>query len=87
MSLTPEDRRKHGRIGALVMHSLNDTLVVSAPGRLAARAKLDERLLADVDPDGSLPGAERARRLGYARKAYFSQLALRSAKARRRSAA
>ncbi len=40
-----------------------------------------------VDPDGSLSPAERARRAGLARKAYFTRLALRSAQARRKAPA
>lgn len=37
----------------------------------------------DVDPDGVLHPAERARRAEHARKAHFRRLALRSAAARR----
>jgi hypothetical protein len=36
-----------------------------------------------VDPDGTLPEAERLRRAEAARKAYFTGLAFKSAKARR----
>lgn len=87
MSLTPEERRMRGRIGAWRMHALHDTNAVSAPGRAAAKAKLDERLLAEIDPDGILTAAERARRLTFARKAHFQQLAFRSARKRRRRVA
>lgn len=38
----------------------------------------------EVDPDGSLPPAERAKRAEHARKAYFKRLALKSAQTRRR---
>lgn len=38
----------------------------------------------EVDPDGVLAPAERARRAAHARKAYFARLALKSAQARRR---
>ncbi len=37
----------------------------------------------EVDPDGTLEPAERERRAAHARKAYYSALALKSAKARR----
>jgi hypothetical protein len=40
-----------------------------------------------VDPDGVLSPAERARRAGHARKAYFTRLALRSAQAQRKTPA
>jgi hypothetical protein len=37
-----------------------------------------------VDPDGTLPAAERTRRAKHARTAHFKRLALKSAQARRR---
>ncbi len=46
-----------------------------------------ERFERQVDPDGVLTPAERARRAGHARKAYFARLALRSAQARRKTSA
>jgi hypothetical protein len=45
-----------------------------------------ERFEREVDPDGTLPPAERAKRAEYARKAYFQRLALKSAQVRRRRA-
>jgi hypothetical protein len=56
----------------------------SARTEPARRALLDhfER---EVDPDGVLSPAERTRRAGHARKAYFARLALRSAQARRKT--
>lgn len=48
-----------------------------------AREAFDARFEREVDPDGTLPPAERARRAEHARKAYFYRLALKSAKARR----
>jgi hypothetical protein len=59
-----------------------DPAARTAPAR---RALLD-RFEREVDPDGVLAPAERARRAGHARKAYFSRLALQSAKARRKAA-
>ncbi|MDZ7677039.1 MAG: hypothetical protein U5K29_00630 [Acidimicrobiales bacterium] len=50
-----------------------------------ARAAFLERFEAEVDPDGALTPEERARRAEHARKAYFADLALRSAKARRQA--
>jgi hypothetical protein len=52
-----------------------------------ARRALLDRFEREVDPDGVLSPAERARRAGHARKAYFTRLALRSAQARRRTPA
>lgn len=51
-----------------------------------ARAALQAKFELEVDPDGSLPPAERARRAEHARKAYYTRLALKSAKARRDAA-
>jgi hypothetical protein len=48
-----------------------------------ARAGMDKRFEREVDPDGILPPAERARRIGLARRAYFAKLALKSAQVRR----
>lgn len=48
-----------------------------------ARAALMARFEAEVDPAGTLPPDERARRAEHARKAYFLRLSLKSAKARR----
>jgi hypothetical protein len=50
----------------------------------AARAAFSDRFEREVDPDGVLDPAERARRADMARKAYFTRLALKSAQARRR---
>ncbi len=52
-----------------------------------ARQAFLDRFEREVDPDGTLPPAERARRAEHARKAYFTRLALASAKARRKPAA
>jgi hypothetical protein len=52
-----------------------------------ARDKFLERFEREVDPDGILPRAERARRAEHLRKAYFTRLALKSAQARGRNKA
>lgn len=71
-----------GRIGALVVHSRGRTN--TAPARAAFMARWDR----EVDPEGVLTPEERAKRADFARRAYFTRIALRSAKARaRRSAA
>ncbi|WP_222267407.1 hypothetical protein [Modestobacter marinus] len=51
-----------------------------------ARAALVSKFEREVDPNGVLPPAERARRAEHARKAHFTRLALRSAQARRKVA-
>jgi hypothetical protein len=52
-----------------------------------ARAAFASRFEREVDPDGILIPAERARRAEHARKAYFTRLALKSAQARRKGRA
>lgn len=51
-----------------------------------ARAALQAKFEREVDPDGTLPLAERTRRAEHARKAYYTRLALKSAKSRRDAA-
>ncbi|HZL05901.1 MAG TPA: hypothetical protein VFE45_10880 [Coriobacteriia bacterium] len=48
-----------------------------------ARAAFNRRFEDEVDPDRAMTTAERGRRAGSARKAYFMRLALKSAQARR----
>jgi hypothetical protein len=60
----------------------DDRAAATAP----ARAGLDARFVAEVDPDGMLDPAERARRVASKRRAYFARLALLSAQSRRRAA-
>lgn len=81
--LSPSQRTLRARIGAHTLHSKYDSRLTSAPGRKAATAKLNERLLAEIDPHNQLPEVERARRLHHARKAHFSRLALGRVKAGR----
>lgn len=49
----------------------------------AARNAFADRFEREVDPDGTLPPAERAKRADAAKRAYFHRLALKSAQARR----
>jgi hypothetical protein len=77
--LTPEQRAMHGRMGAHRVHSMG--LTNTGPARDAFNARFER----EVDPDGTLPPEELAKRVKHARKLYFSQLAKKSAKARRRA--
>jgi hypothetical protein len=77
--LTPEQRSLRSRLAAHSLHSQRDSRELTAK----ARAKFLGRFLDEVDPDRELPEAERLRRAEHARKAYFTRLALASAKARR----
>lgn len=78
--LTPADRVLRGRLAAHTSWArTEDRSARTAPAR---RAALD-RFEREVDPEGTLDAAERARRVEHARKAYFTGLALKSARARR----
>ncbi len=77
---TPSERALIGRIGAYTMLAHHDAQAVTR----AARAAFWDRFEREVDLDGVLDSAERARRADMARKAYFTRLALKSAQARRR---
>lgn len=79
--LTPEQRTLRARLGAHALHAQGKTTTE------AAREAFDRRFLDEVDPDRKLPVDERLRRAQYARKAYFTRLALKSARARARKAA
>lgn len=77
--LTPEQRSLKAKIGAHESWAATpDPAARTAPGR----QKFLERFEREVDPDGVLPEAERARRAQSAKAAYFSRLALASSKAR-----
>ena len=80
---TPSERAMVARIASAERWSrCSDTTAATA----AARRAFDERFEREVDPDGTLPPAERARRAAHARTAYFQRLALRSAQSRRKAA-
>lgn len=75
----PTTRQIIGAIGAHESWSrTTDRAARTAPGRRAFLEKFER----EVDPDGTLPPAERAVRAEHARRAYFARLALKSAKAR-----
>jgi hypothetical protein len=80
--LSPAERSLRGRIGAYRLHAMHDPRETTAAGRAAFLAGFER----EVDPDGVLPPAERARRAAAARKAHFARLALASARARRERA-
>jgi hypothetical protein len=81
LSLSPEQRSQRARIAAHAMHAKNDVRRTTAAGRDAFMARFER----EVDPDGVLDQAERARRAEHARKSYFAKLAYLSAKARQRA--
>lgn len=83
MSASREQRQAWGRIGAHVVHATHDSREITAPARRAFLDKFEKQ----VDPDGVLDPQERAKRAHHAMKAHMSQLALRSAAARRRGRA
>lgn len=68
-----------GRLGAYATNSRHDTKKLTAP----ARAAFLDRFERIVDPKGELPAVERLRRAEIAKKAYFTRLAMKSARARR----
>lgn len=74
MALTPSQASARGRIGALRLHATHDPRVTTANSRAVIAANLNAKLLAEIDPDGTLDPAERERRLVYARKAHFTML-------------
>lgn len=83
-ALSPSERSLRARIAAHTMHSVNDSKETTARGRAAFLERfLDED---EVDPDRVLPEDERNRRAEHARSAYFSRLAYKSARARRKKA-
>ena len=78
--MSPAERKLRGELAS--RQSWANTADPSArtrPGREAFLARFEH----EVDPDGVLAPADRARRADHARKAYFARLALASAKARR----
>lgn len=79
--MTPEQRVMRARLAAHTMHARGSTNTASA------RRAFDERFENEVDPDRTLTPAVRAKRAAHARSAYFTKLALASARARQRQTA
>lgn len=67
------------RVGAHSLHASHDSREVTRK----ARKRFLETFELAVDPDGTLPAQERARRARHALKAHMNRLALRSAEVRR----
>jgi hypothetical protein len=76
-----QHHRLAGRVGALRLHARHDGRLTTAAGRAAFLSRFET----EVDPDATLPVEERRRRADFARRAYFADLARRSAQARRRA--
>jgi hypothetical protein len=77
---TPAERSLSASIAHGKWEQCEDPTAATKP----ARSKFDERFYEGLE---GLPDAERERRAGHRRKAYFARLALASAKARRRKKA
>ena len=80
LTYDPKEMARRGRICAYRLHATHDPKETTKAARTAFMARFER----EVDPEGALPPEERARRAEAARKAYFAQLAHKSAKARRR---
>jgi hypothetical protein len=76
--LSPTERKLRGRIAAHAMHAQHDPRDTTAKARAAFRDSFERQV-----PDEITDPAERARRAEHLRQAYYTQLAFRSAKARR----
>lgn len=85
LQLTPSERSLKGKLAANAgWAQCENRTERSQAGRDAAEDKLRAKLIAEVDPDGTLSPAEREKRLKNARAAHFQRLAYQSAIARRR---
>lgn len=83
MPLSPTERTIRASIAAHTSWSKTpDRTARTEPARQGMQARFER----EIDPDGTLPPAERARRAESARKAYFLGLSLKSARARREAA-
>jgi hypothetical protein len=77
--LTPAERTLRARQAAHSKWAQHDPV----QGTAKAREAFDARFQRQVDPDGVLSVGERQRRAEHARNAYFTRLALASARARK----
>jgi hypothetical protein len=81
MTLTPAERRLRSQIGAHESWARTENRSArTLPARMAFLAKFE----CQVDPTNELLPTERAKRAESARKAFYAELALKSARARRR---
>jgi hypothetical protein len=80
-SMTPAERSLRARCASHTSWAnTEDRAARTANGTRAFLARFERQ----VDPEGLLPPAERAQRAVSARRAYFADLARRSAKARKK---
>lgn len=77
MALSPAERTLRARLAAHALHAKGGTN--TGPAREAFRSQFEKQ----VDPEGVLEPDERARRAEHARKAHYTRLSLKAAKARR----
>jgi hypothetical protein len=82
--LTPAQRSLRARIAA---HTSWANTENRSARTAAARAAMMDRFEKQVDPDGTMPPAERAKRAENARKAHYLAMAAKSAEVRRRRSA
>lgn len=83
-----KDASERSQIATIAAHTrwalhCSDRAAATSPARQAAASRWERQ----VDPAGELDPAERARRAESAKSAYFRQLALKSARKRRKSKA
>lgn len=76
--LTPSERSLRARAGAYALHAMGGTSTKA--GTAAFLAKFEKQ----VDPGGTLPPEERARRATFALKSYMCKLELKASRARGR---
>ena len=81
MALTPTQQRLANQAAALERWAHTPKAEREANGR-RGQAGLLARFEREVDPDGTLPAAERARRANRKRKAHMARLAKASSQAR-----
>jgi hypothetical protein len=81
LPLTPAQRTLRARIAGTATHAAGKTN--TAPARAAWFARFEHQ----VDPDGTLPAEERAKRARHAMKAHMTRMAFASSKARSRKKA
>ena len=82
--MTPEQRALRSRLAAYTSWAnTDDPKARTQPARDRFMARFERQ----VDPDGTLPEKVRRRRAEAAKKAYFTRLAMASAKARQRGVA
>ena len=73
MAFDPQAKSLAGKIGAHSLHSKYDSRELTQTARQTFLSRFEKQ----VDPEGTLPPEERARRAEHARKSYFARLALR----------